>query len=383
MVTLELNVSPESFNVSPEEPKDEQLMAREGLPPIQELRNLEPASQHATSPRVMGEPPSLSEPVPSRLKAEGTERSATLDLPLRLELSNPPSFRLQTTDGAQGVELVLFGHPDRQANLKISIRYEGLPVSKALSYVRFLHALFWEEGILYLTAQESEDEKIELFDLPLPLDAAEKSEIEDRLSFLEALDEIGRATNTEFVYPSEVGDEDLSNMNHVLKAIRSGWVALRVTDFTTSVSPETAKTLLEFISQEGGVMEGLAMTVGERYKIFGTGVDLGLSLRYISSARVQTSHAEIEEWLASGPSQGSSFEVCWVPIDNAPVHVFYYDWPKPSLELVRRNLKAFENEYGMPSDEFRRAWEDGESRARNIENADIWISFLNAQEALK
>src|SRR5215212_752778 len=166
MVTLELNVSPESFNVSPEEPKDEQLMAREGLPPIQELRNLEPASQHATSPRVMGEPPSLSEPVPSRLKAEGTERSATLDLPLRLELSNPPSFRLQTTDGAQGVELVLFGHPDRQANLLISIRYEGLPVSKALSYVRFLHALFWQEGILYLTAQESEDEKIELFDLP-------------------------------------------------------------------------------------------------------------------------------------------------------------------------------------------------------------------------
>ena len=91
----------------------------------------------------------------------------------------------------------------------------------------------------------------------------------------------------------------------------------------------------------------------------------------------------MEEWLASEHNEDDSFEVRWVPEDIAMVHVFYHEWPKPSPDVARRNIKAFEAEYGMNSDEFRRAWEKGEPRARSIEDGDIWISFLDAQEALE
>lgn len=87
--------------------------------------------------------------------------------------------------------------------------------------------------------------------------------------------------------------------------------------------------------------------------------------------------------MASEPKQDDSFEIRWAPEDGALVHVFYHEWPKPSLDVGRRNLETFEDEYGMSSDEFRRAWEDGEPKARGIEDGDIWISFLDAQVALE
>ncbi|MGH3087651.1 MAG: hypothetical protein ACRDSJ_10090, partial [Rubrobacteraceae bacterium] len=176
----------------------------------------------------------------------------------------------------------------------------------------------------------------------------------------------------------------LSNINHVLKAIRSGWVALRVNDFTTPLGPEGVKNVLDLAAQEGEVARAFAMTSeGELYKVFDAWVDLGPSARYVSAVRLQSSRAEMEEWLASEHDEDESFEVRWVPKGGAMVHVFYHEWPEPSSDVARQNIEAFENEYGMSSDEFRRAWEKGESKVRGIEDGDIWISFLDAREAVE
>lgn len=91
----------------------------------------------------------------------------------------------------------------------------------------------------------------------------------------------------------------------------------------------------------------------------------------------------MEGWLASRPEQADSFEVRWAPVDDALFHFFYHEWPKPSPDTVRRNIEAFEDEYGMTSEEFRRAWDHGEARARGIEDGEIWVSFLEAREALE
>ncbi len=383
MAVPQLQVSPQSFNVSPEGPEDGQFVFRRDLLTGQPA-HLESALPPELARRVVEEALSLTRPMRCRLTVERGDDPVSLDLPLKYDPEAAPDFRLRTPDDAQGVEFVLNARPDRQAILNLDVRYAGLPVGRAISYARFLRALYREEGTLYLTRLEPEELKLELLELPLPLDPAGKGETEDRLRFLEALEEIGRATGAEFVYPSEVDNEDLRNLNHVLKAIRGGWVAQRVTDFTTPMGPEGVKNVLDITAQEGEVLRALAMTAAwERVNIFDTWVDLGSSTRYVSAARLQSSRAEMEEWLASEPKQDDSFEIRWAPEDGALVHVFYHEWPKPSLDVVRRNLETFEDEYGMSSDEFRRAWEDGEPKARGIEDGDIWISFLDAQVALE
>ncbi len=383
MAALQLEVSPQSFNISPEGPEDARFVAREHLPTGQPAY-LESALPPELARRVVQEALSLTRPMHCRLIVESGDESVFLDLPLMYDPKAAPDFRLRTPEGLESVEFVLNVRPDGQATANLHVRYAGVPVDRALSYARFLQALYREEGTLYLTPLEPQEMKLELLDLPLPLDPAGKHEIEDRLRFLEVLDEIGRATGAEFVYPSEVEDEDLSNVNHVLKAIRSGWVAQRVTDFATPLTSEGVRDLLELVDQEGEVARAFYQTnEGEIRSIFGTPVDLGASSWYISGARLQTSRAEMEEWLASKRQQSDSFEARWAPVDDVLVHYFYHEWPKPSLDTVLRNLKAFEAEYGMTSEEFRQAWENGEPKARGIEEGDIWISFLDARQALE
>lgn len=352
-----------------------------------DLATMQPAHLESALPpelarRVVEEALSLTRPVRSRLSVESVSGSVSIDLPLRFDLGAAPGFRLFTPEDLQGIAFVLDALPDGRADINLNVRYAGLPVSKALSYARFLRALYGEEGTLYLTRLKPKELRLELLRLPLPLDPAKKDETEGVLRSFEALDEIGRATGAEFVYPAEVDDEDLGNVNHVLKAVRSGWVALRVTDFTTPLNPEGVKNVLDMVAREGEVARAFAMTSeGELYKIFDTWVNLGPSTRYVSAARLQSSRDEIEEWLASEHDGDDSFEVRWAPEGDVMVHVFYHEWPKPSPDVARRNIETFEHEYGMSSEEFRRAWEKGEPKARGIEDGDIWISFLDAQEA--
>jgi hypothetical protein len=375
---------PENFNVSSEVPEEGRILVREALPYTQEPAHLESALPPELARRVVERALLQARPVLVRLTVEGDGDSVSVELPLRVDPTAASGFRLTTPVDAEGIEFVLDSRTDGRGTLQFDVHYAGLPVNSALSYARFLRALYWDEGTLYLSRLEPNEERFELVDLPLPLDPATKGETEDRVRFLEALNEIGRATGSALVYPSELDDGDLRNLNHVLKVIRGGWVALPVTDFTTPTDSEGVKNILHLVHQRGEVVQALAMTSqGERYKIFDTWVDLGPSIRYLSGARLVTPRSEMEEWLTSEPGPDGSFEVRWVPVDGAWVHVFYQEWPKPSLEGIRDDIRAFEEENGRRSDEFRLAWENDEAWAHQIEDGDVWLTLLDAERHLK
>lgn len=383
-MTAQLQVPLGEFNVASEGPEGGHLLTFRDLPPAEEPAHLESSLPPALARHVVEEALSLTRPVRCRLTVEGGGETASLDLILEYDLEAAPDFCLRTPHGTQGIRFVLNARSDGQATLDLDVRYAGLLVDRALSYARFLSALYRKEGTLYLTRLEPEEEKFDLLELPLPLDPIGESEVEDRLRLLEALNEIGRATGAEIVYPAESEDEDLREINHILKAIRSGWVAQRVSDFVTPLTPQGVRDLLGLVVQEGEVSRAFYQeNEFEIRKVLNAQVALGPSSWYISGARLQTTQDALEGWLASKPRQEDSFEARWVPVDDVLVHFFYPEWPKPSLDVVRRNLGAFEEEYGMDSDEFRRAWEAGEPRARSIEEGDIWISFTDAREALE
>lgn len=381
MATSELQVLPENFNLSSETPEDGRFTVPETLSLGREPAHLESALPPDLARRVVARMVSLARPVDVRFTVEGAGVSASLELPLRAE-KRTRDARLSTPKGTEGIQFVLEFGTDGKGRLEFNVRYAGLPLDKALTYARFLNALHSPEGTLYMASSEQGEERFELFRLPLPLDGSRKSEAEDRVRFLEALDEVSRATGAEFVHPAEVEDEDLKNLNHVLKAIRGGWVALPVTDFTTPMNRDGVKNVLDLTAQEGEVLRAFAMTAEwERVSVFGAWVDLGPSIRYVYGARLLTPRSEMERWLASGSADGS-FDIRWEPVDGARVHVFYNEWPRPSLPAIREDIRAFEEEIGEGSDEFRRAWDAGEGWARGVEGGDAWITLLDAERHL-
>lgn len=197
------------------------------------------------------------------------------------------------------------------------------------------------------------------------------------------MNEVGEATGTSFAYPSSIEDEDLRTLNRVLRVIRGGWIALPVTDFTTPMNPEGVRNVLD-LTEGQETLKNLVMTAEwERPMLFGPHVDLGPSARYVSGPRLATPRSDMDEWLASNPKPTDSFDVRWIPADGTWVHVFYRDWPKPSLQAVREDIRVFEEELGRDSEEFRRAWEAGESWAREIPDGDIWLTLLDAERFLE
>jgi hypothetical protein len=71
-----------------------------------------------------------------------------------------------------------------------------------------------------------------------------------------------------------------------------------------------------------------------------------------------------------------------VPDRDSPMHVFFAEWPKLSLERVRKEIAAFEERYGMRSDEFSAAWKAGNEDARRVEDGETWMSLLSVSRAL-
>jgi hypothetical protein len=375
-------VAPEDFNVSPEAPEEGPFVASEASRLLQGPVHLDSALPPEFARRVVERTMSSAQPIPSRLTVKGKAGSISLELSLRAD-NLAPGFRL-ISDGTKGIKLVLESEAGKETNFRLDTNYAGLPISAALSYARFCQALSWREGTLFLSRVDAVEEKLELAKLPLPIDPSIKEVEEDRIRFLEALYEVGKATGTEFVYPSEVEDDDFKNLSRVLKVIRSGWIALPITDFTTPMNSDGIRNILEIVVQKGEVFEGLAMTVAwERHKIFDTWVDLGPSVRHISKARLVTPSSEMEKWLASGPELGDSFKIRWIPVEGAWLHIFYQGWPKPSLEAIREDIRAFEEDLGKGSQEFRRAWETGESWAHEIPDGDIWLTLLDAERHLE
>ncbi len=332
--------------------------------------------------RVVAKVVSTTRPVRSRLTVESKRESISLDVSLRLEKA-ASGFRLVTADPKE-IDLVLEIDANEHATLKFNTNYVGLETRKALQLARFWCALFGREGTLYLGRLGPGEEKFELARLPLPGDLSVKKAEEDRIRLLEALNEVSEATGASFVYPSSLEDEALRSLNRILRIIRGGWIALPVTDFTTPMNQEGVRNVLDLTTEGEETLKNLVTTAEwERSILFDTRVDLGPSIRYVSGPRLATPRSDIEEWLASNPGPADSFDIRWVPANGSWVHVFYQDWPKPSLQAVREDIRVFEEELGKDSDEFRRAWEDGESWAREIPDGDIWLTLLDAEHYLE
>ena len=70
---------------------------------------------------------------------------------LHVDPGTAPSLRIETPDGAEGMEFVLDFHPDERGTLRFNVHYAGLLMGRVLSYARFLRALYptgevrWEQ----------------------------------------------------------------------------------------------------------------------------------------------------------------------------------------------------------------------------------------------
>lgn len=384
MVSSMLKVGPENFNVLGKTPEDEEHPVLGEDFPIRAPMHLESALPADLARQVVEETvllTSLTRAAPSKLTVEDGVKSTSVELTLRVELRGADGFRIETADSTQDMEFVLDIGTEGQATLNLDVRYTGLPVEKALTYARFMNALHSDQGALSVVRGDPVEKKIPLLELPLPLDSAAKEDARQTLRFAEVLEEVGRMTGTEFVYPAEIDEQDLKNLNHVLAVVRGGWVALPVKDFTTPMGADGVQNVLDMVGEEGDVLKAFAMTSeGEMVKILDAWVDLGPSIRYVSGARLITSRSELERWLSEENKPEDSFAVQWAPVDEARVHVFYQEWPKPSSGARREDLQAFEDEYGISSEEFRRARRAGEQWAQELEGGDVWLTLLDAQE---
>lgn len=377
---LQFEVKPENLHPVPDAPEELRGLSMEALSPVA----VSVVGHAALAHKAPQGGAALGPPMPCRLSVEGPDESVRIDLPLQAFTGGEAPARLRTPEGLHKVSFDLTMSPDGQANLFFNVEFAGLPVEAALRFARFLRAMYGERGVVRLRRPEPDDEGVELFDLPLPLDPEGAGELDNRVRFLEVLEEIGRETGTGFVYPFEVTDEDLRILGRVLEVVRKGWVVDKIVDFSSPVDPESLRNTLAVVKEQGGVLDDMVLTSEyERVELFGVLLDLGPNARYVSAARSVTPLDEMERWLSSEPGPGASFDIRWAPVEDAPMHAFYYEWPKPSPERLRRDLEAFEEEYGMTTDEFRGAYERGDRGARSIEDADIWASLADAERAMR
>ena len=274
--------------------------------------------------------------------------------------------------------------PGDQGTMNISTHYSQKPLDVAVGGALFFDSLTHAPGVLYFEIYEPEFHRFPVAELPLPIPEAFVDQHRDRLQVLEALHEVWRETEVEIRYPADTEDVvGLSNLNHVLKAIRSGWVPEWVSNFNTPMVRSEVQTILEELSRNGEVLRAFYFEVpNESYRIFGKQVDLGPSRRYLASARLAVSRAEMERWFSREPETNDFLDLTWEPTDDLPVHVFYFEWPRASEDSVRRALQEFESVYGYSSYRFSQAWEAGESWAQEIEDGKEWFSLIQALDEL-
>lgn len=278
--------------------------------------------------------------------------------------------------------------PDNQVIRNISAHYSQKPLNAALEGATFFDSLTCAQGVLYFEIYEPKFHRFPIDELPLPIPEAFVDRHRDRLRVLDALHEVWRETGVEIRYPEDTEDNDdtgLSNLNHVLKAIRSGWAPEWVSSFNTPMARSEVQTILEELRRNGEVLRAFGFEVpNESYRIFDKHVDLGPSRRYLASARLTTTIEEIESWSSREPATTDSdfLDLTWEPTDHLPAHVFYFEWPRTSAESVRHALKEFENVYGYSSNRFRQAWEAGEAWTQDIEDGKEWFSLVQALDEL-
>jgi hypothetical protein len=324
-------------------------------------------------------------PTQCLLTVDYGDEKVSLTLPLRSMPIDPPNtYYLETPGTVQGFKLAMRISATGQGNLQLQTDYTGLDAGMILSYARFVDALRREEGRFTVSAYVGPMPlHLVTVDLPLPFEESDRERSRQELRFWGAVHEVSRETSMKLICPAEIIEEDLRNLNVLLGVVRSGWVVERVKGFTIPPTEETAENFLRIVEQEGDVLGALALvTERESYKIFGVEIDLGRCIRHITKARLLTPLDEIRAWIASDSAQREPLITRWEPVAGAPLHMLFPEWPKPSLDRVRDDLKAFENEYGMDTDDFRQAWESEEPNVREIEDGDIWLTLSDIERAL-
>jgi len=324
-------------------------------------------------------------PVQCLLTLDDDEEKVSLTLPMRVIAIDPDNvYELETPATVKGIRLVVRVSADKRGALEMQTNYTGLDAGQALSYARFANALRKVQGSFVVSAYvKGRPLHLATIELPLPFEETDRTRVRDDLRFWEAMHEISKETGTRIVCPPEIKEEEINNINLVLGAVRSGWVVERIQDFTIPPTQETAENMVRVVEEEGDVLRALALvTEHETYDILGVRIDLGKCIRHIAKARLVTPLEEIRRWIASDPERREPLVTRWEPVDEAPLHVLFPEWPKPSIERVRTDLVAFQHEYGMDTEEFRRAWEAGEPQARQVEDGDIWLTLADVERAL-
>lgn len=351
------------------------------------------ASQNATAIELLLTEPPDEQTAEDVLEIEGalvaSTRFGEQTLPVmgRAELSADNNMTLLYFDRARTLSLQFVFDEEL---LNINTQYTEKPLREALQSARFLQALITTPGrLLFETSVPAEggaiaSQRIEVGDLPLAVPEPKLEEYGDRLRLLEALYTIMVNTGVEIRYPSNTENgEGLNNLNFVLKAIQSGWVASSVADFTTHIPATEVRAVLEELEQAGEVARAFLFEIPhEAYVVFGKEVNLGSSRRYVAAARLASSQEEMKSWLSENPSDQEGFDLRWEPMNNVSMHVFFEDWPKSSLETVERELREFEAIYSVSSERFKDAWEKSEAWTEGIQDGNRWFSFIQARDEL-
>lgn len=296
--------------------------------------------------------------------------------------SNTPSrLLLETPEDVSGVKIRMsVDARTLRFKLDYSVEMPGLPIDEALHYAEFIRTLYSEGTLSIVTLEPVE---VTIADVPLPVatSEADKENLEWHLQLYERLRCIGEATGLEMLCPNEVEGEDLRNLERVEDIISAGWVIDRVSGFTLWLEEEGT---LDLLKHNQTSFEGLAMTTGnEQISLFGDNIDLGPTMRWIAQVQLDTPLEEIEEWLRLRPQDGQAIETHWTSLERSPLHAIFYDWPKPSVESVKQDIKAFEQKYGMSWKKFKRDWEQNKPRVQYIDDGDVWMSLIEARDHMQ
>jgi hypothetical protein len=209
-----------------------------------------------------------------------------------------------------------------------------------------------------------------------------KAKLDAQISFLEDLVAVAEATGQRLVYPSSPDAGDVRDARRAADAVRKGWVTERVENVRLTPTAGGARSLP--LDDPDAVLT-LAIESAEPWgRLLGRELDLGPHVSWIERARLAPGERQkLRARLAEGADSAEEIEVVLLPDGDSPLHVFFAEWPRPSLERVRRRIRAFEEKYNMRSDKFSAAWKAGRGSAARVEDGETWMSLLRARKALE
>jgi hypothetical protein len=286
-------------------------------------------------------------PVLCLLAVDFGDGPVSLTLPMSVDSSGAPrTYLLETPGTVPGLELRMrLSSEDMRAEFSITTDYAGVSVDKVVSYARFAEALRREQGLFKVSRyHEGRPLHLATIPLPLPFDEEDRERARRDLHFWESVHEVATSTGTDLVCPEIVAEEDLRNLDRVLRVIRDGQLEEKVKEFAIPLPPDTVRNLVNTVEREGAVVEGLTLDFpNERQRLFGADIELGRCIRYVPKARLLNPLADMHKWLARDHRPGDSYKIAWMPIDDAPLRAMFPNWPRqPRLKPSRARGKDLE-----------------------------------------